>query len=51
VKKDIKQQKSRSGTKIMNLGLDKLMTSKQDTIEHAEISRANICNLFNLNHT
>jgi hypothetical protein len=30
----------------MNLGSDELTTSKQDTIEHVEISRATRCNLF-----
>jgi hypothetical protein len=30
----------------MNLGPDKLMTSKQDTIEQVEISRAINFNLF-----
>jgi hypothetical protein len=45
------QQKSRSGTKTMNLELDKLMTNKQDTIEHIEISGTTRCNLFTRNHT
>jgi hypothetical protein len=43
--------KNRSGTKTMNLGPDKLTTSKQDTIEHIEINRATRCNLFTRNHT
>jgi hypothetical protein len=46
VNQDYEQQKSRSGTKMINLGLDKFTTSKQDIIEHIEISRAIRCNLF-----
>jgi hypothetical protein len=46
VNQDYKQQKSRSGTKTINLGPNKLMTSKQDTIEHIEIDRATRCNLL-----
>jgi hypothetical protein len=46
VNQDYKQQKSRSGTKMMNLGPDKLTTSKQDNIEHIEISRSTRCILF-----
>jgi hypothetical protein len=34
VNQDYEQRKNRSETKMMNLGPDKLMTSKQDTIEH-----------------
>jgi hypothetical protein len=48
---DYEQRKNRSGTKTMNLGSDKLTTSKQDTIEHIEINRATRCNLFIGNHT
>jgi hypothetical protein len=51
VNQDNEQRKSRSGTKTMNLGPDKLTTSKQDTIEHIEIDRATRCNLFTKNHT
>jgi hypothetical protein len=51
VNQDYEQQKSRSGTKMMNLGPNKLTTSKQDTIEHIEINRATRCNLFTKNHT
>jgi hypothetical protein len=43
---DYEQQKSRSGTKTINLGADKLTTSKQDIIEHIEITRATRCNPF-----
>jgi hypothetical protein len=46
VKQDFEQWKSRSGTKMMNLGSDELMTSKQDTIEEVEISRATNFYLF-----
>jgi hypothetical protein len=46
VNQDYKQRKSRSGTKTINLGPNKLMTSKQDTIEHIEIDRATRCNLL-----
>jgi hypothetical protein len=46
VNQDYKQQKSRSGTKTINLGPNKLMTSKKDTIEHIEIDRATRCNLL-----
>jgi hypothetical protein len=48
---DSTQRKSRSRDKTMNLGLDKLTTSKQDTIEHIEISRTTRCNIFTKNHT
>jgi hypothetical protein len=51
VNQDYKQRKSRLGTKMMNLGPDELTTSKQDTIEHVEISRETKCNLFTRNHT
>jgi hypothetical protein len=51
VNQENKQQKSRSGTKMMNLGPDKLTTSKQDTIEHIEIDRATRCYLVTRNHT
>jgi hypothetical protein len=46
VNQDYEQRKSRSGTKAINLGSDKLTTSKQDTIEHIEIDRATRCNLL-----
>jgi hypothetical protein len=46
VNQDYEQQKSRSDTKMINLGHDKLTTSKQDTKEHIEISRVTRCNLF-----
>jgi hypothetical protein len=46
VKQDFEQRKSRSGTKTINLELDELTTSKQDTIEQIEISRATNFNLF-----
>jgi hypothetical protein len=36
VNQDYEQQKSRSGTKTMNLGANKLTTSKQDTIEQLD---------------
>jgi hypothetical protein len=51
VNQDYEQRKSRSGTKTMNLQLDKLTTSKHDTIEHKEINRATRCNLFTRNDT
>jgi hypothetical protein len=51
VNQDYEQQKSRLDTKTMNLGPDELTTSKQDTIEHIEISRATRCNPFTRNHT
>jgi hypothetical protein len=50
VKQDFEQQKSRSGSKTMNLWPDELTTSKQDTIEQVEISRATNLNLFTSNH-
>jgi hypothetical protein len=50
VKQDFEQQKSRSGTKTMNLGPDELTISKQDTIEHVEVRRAINFNLFTWNH-
>jgi hypothetical protein len=51
VKQDNTQQKSRSGIKTINLGPDKLTTSKKDTIEHIEVNRATRCNIFTRNHT
>jgi hypothetical protein len=51
VNQDSAQQKSRSEVKTMNLGPDKLTTSKQDTVEHIEINRTIRCNLFTRNHT
>jgi hypothetical protein len=48
---DNAQQKSRSGTKTMNLEPDKLTTSKQDTIEHIEIRGTTRCNIFTRNDT
>jgi hypothetical protein len=36
---------------MMNLGPDKLMTSKQSTIEHIEIWGTTRGNLFTRNHT
>jgi hypothetical protein len=44
-------KKSRLGTKMINLYPDKLMISKQDTIEHIEIRGTTRCNLFTRNHT
>jgi hypothetical protein len=35
----------------MTLGPDKLMTHKQDTIEHREINRIARYNIFTRNHT
>jgi hypothetical protein len=35
----------------MNIGPNKLTTSKQDTIEYREIHRETRCNLFTRNHT
>jgi hypothetical protein len=46
MKQDFEQRKSRSDTKMMNLGPDELMTSNQDTIEQVEISRVTNFNLF-----
>jgi hypothetical protein len=46
VKLDELQRKNRSGFKTMNLGSNKLMTSKQDTREQVEINRATNFNLF-----
>jgi hypothetical protein len=46
VNQDYEQRKSRSSIKMINLGPDKLTTSKEDTIEHIEISRVTRCNLF-----
>jgi hypothetical protein len=46
VNQDYKQQKSRSVSKMINLGHDKLATRKQDTIEHIEIDRATRCNVL-----
>jgi hypothetical protein len=46
VKQDELQQKSRSGFKMMNLGHDKIMSSKQDTREQVDINRTTNCNLF-----
>jgi hypothetical protein len=46
VNQDYEQLKSRMGTKTINLGLDKLTTSKQDIIEHIEIDRATRGNLL-----
>jgi hypothetical protein len=51
VKQDNTQRKSRSSTKTMNQEPDKLTTSKQDTIEHIEISETTRCNIFTRNHT
>jgi hypothetical protein len=51
VNQDYQQWKSRSGTKTMNLGPNKLTTSKKDTIDHIEINRATRCNLLTRNHT
>jgi hypothetical protein len=51
VNQDNEQRKSRSNIKTMNLGPDKITTSKQDTIEHVKIDRATRCNLFTRNHT
>jgi hypothetical protein len=44
-------RKSRSRTKTINLGPDKFMTCKQDTIELIEIGRITSCNLIIRNHT
>jgi hypothetical protein len=46
VNQDFKQRKSRSGSKTMNLGPDKLMTSKQDARDPKDINRATNCNQF-----
>jgi hypothetical protein len=51
VNQDYEQWKSRSVAKAMNLGADKLTTSKQDTTEHIEIRGSTRCNLFTRNHT
>jgi hypothetical protein len=40
MKQDYEQQKSKLGTKMMNLAPNELTTNKQDTIEHIEINRA-----------
>jgi hypothetical protein len=48
---DYMEQKNRSEVKTMNLGPDKLMISKQDTIENIEVNRVTRCNLFTRNHT
>jgi hypothetical protein len=48
---DNTERKSRSGAKTINLGPDKLTTSKQDIIEHIEISGTTRCNIFTRNHT
>jgi hypothetical protein len=45
------QQKSRSGAKTMNLGLDKLTTCKLNTIELREIKETTRSNLITRNHT
>jgi hypothetical protein len=42
---------SRSGAKTMNLGPDKLMTCKLNTIELREIRRSTRSNLIARNHT
>jgi hypothetical protein len=49
VKLDLTLQKSRA--KMMNLGPDKLTTSKQDTIEHTKIKGTTRCNTNTRNHT
>jgi hypothetical protein len=36
---------------MINLGLDKLMTCKQDTIEYIEINGTTSCNQNTQNHT
>jgi hypothetical protein len=51
VKLDLALRKSRWRAKIMNLGPDKLTTSKQDTIEHIEIKGTTRCNPCTRNHT
>jgi hypothetical protein len=51
VNQDNTQWKSRSGAKTMNLGLNKLMTSKQYTLEHMKIRGTTRCNLFTRNYT
>jgi hypothetical protein len=44
VKSNLTLQKSISQAKMMNLGPDKLTTSKQDTIDHIEIKGTIKCN-------
>jgi hypothetical protein len=45
------QQKSRSGAKTMNLGLDKLTTCKLNTIEPREIKETTRSNLNSRSQT
>jgi hypothetical protein len=51
VKLDLAQQKSRLGAKMINLGPDKLMPCKLNTIELIEIRRTTRSNLITRNHT
>jgi hypothetical protein len=51
VELDLAHRKNRLGVKTMNVGPDKLTTSKQDTIEYIEIKGTTRCNLNTRNHT
>jgi hypothetical protein len=51
VKLDLALRKSRSGANTMNVGPDKLTTSKQDTIEHIEKRGTTRNKLNTRNHT
>jgi hypothetical protein len=51
VKLDLALRKCRSRVKTMNLGPDKLTTSKQDTIEHTEVKGTARSNQNSRNHT
>jgi hypothetical protein len=51
VKLNLTLQKSRLVAKMMNLGPDKLITSKQDTIDHIEKKGTTRYNTNTRNHT
>jgi hypothetical protein len=51
IKQEYTQQKSRSGAKTMNLGLDMLTNCKLNTIEFREIKGATKSNLNSSNQT